>query len=234
VTVAAVMLFASPDEALADTAGRAAARRMVEAAWAGGATPIVVVCADPSAAVAAALAGSPAILAEPPPAGDVAFAHVRRGLRVAMEQVTETDAALIWPGSMVWVDAESVTSLIERHGVEPGAVLRPVYAGQPGWPALVPAELTDALADLPAELALEERLDRLAETHGRSHFDTGDPGTVHDRSVAIDELPPYSGPPEPARAAPEWGLAAADAPEEGPLEGPALAPYSQAADPEAD
>ena len=44
-----------------------------------------------------------------------------------------------------------------------------------------------------------------------------------------DQLPPYSGPTEPA--APhthEWGAALADAAEESPLEGPALAPYDQA------
>ena len=53
--------------------------------------------------------------------------------------------------------------------------------------------------------------------------------------VRLDDLPPYDGPAEPvAGYAPEWGAAAADAPDEGPLEGPALAPYPQAADPDSD
>ena len=41
----------------------------------------------------------------------------------------------------------------------------------------------------------------------------------------------YQGPPEPVGGpAPEWGAAAAEMPDEAPLEGPALAPYGQAAD----
>ena len=62
-------------------------------------------------------------------------------------------------------------------------------------------------------------------------IDTGDPGVVHDVSTGIDSLPAYQGPPEPAAgAAPEWGAAAAEMHDESPLEGPALAPYPQAAE----
>ena len=54
---------------------------------------------------------------------------------------------------------------------------------------------------------------------------------THDLSVARRDLPPYVGPAVPAGGhAHEWGAAAADVPEDGPLEGPALAPYGQAAD----
>jgi hypothetical protein len=66
-TVAAVILYHSPEGPLADANGRVAARRIVESAWAGGATPIVVVAFDPTGALAGALAGSPAVLAEPAP-----------------------------------------------------------------------------------------------------------------------------------------------------------------------
>ncbi|HWH37185.1 MAG TPA: NTP transferase domain-containing protein [Candidatus Limnocylindrales bacterium] len=233
-TVAAVMLFETPEGALADTAGRAAARRMVEAAWAGGATPIVVLSRDPGGEITQVLAGSPALLAEPAPPDAGAVGRIVGGIRLAAAQVSETDAVLVWPGQMAWVDAETVTSLIERHGVEREAVLRPQYEGTAGWPALVPMEQLDVLAHLPTELRLDELFERLAALLPTSLFDTGDPGTVHDRSVAHDDLPPYSGPPEPARQAPEWGAAAAEAPDESPLEGPALAPYGQAADPESD
>jgi hypothetical protein len=62
----------------------------------------------------------------------------------------------------------------------------------------------------------------------------GDPGVIHDRETAIGALPAYEGPPEPvAGPPPEWGAAAAETPDETPLEGPALAPYPQASDPEA-
>jgi len=58
----------------------------------------------------------------------------------------------------------------------------------------------------------------------------GDPGTTHDGSVPRDQLPPYSGPIEPAAPhSHEWGAALVDSAEESPLEGPALAPYGQAA-----
>jgi hypothetical protein len=58
----------------------------------------------------------------------------------------------------------------------------------------------------------------------------GDPGTTHDGSIPRADLPPYSGPTEPAAPhSHEWGAALADATEENPLEGPALAPYGQAA-----
>jgi hypothetical protein len=53
---------------------------------------------------------------------------------------------------------------------------------------------------------------------------------IHDADVPRDQLPAYTGPTEPA--APhrhEWGAALADSPEDSPLEGPALAPYGQAA-----
>jgi hypothetical protein len=62
-------------------------------------------------------------------------------------------------------------------------------------------------------------------------IETGDPGATHDRSTALDDLPLFEGPPEPvAGPPPEWGSAAADSPDDNPLEGPALAPYGEAAD----
>ena len=80
-TVAAVILFAGGAEgALADAYGRGAARRIIETAWAGGATPLVVVCADPEGTVAAALAGSPAILAEPAPPEHGPVGQIVRGM----------------------------------------------------------------------------------------------------------------------------------------------------------
>lgn len=229
-TVAAVILFGRSEGALADAAGRPAARRIVESAWAGGATPIVVVSADPDGRVAAALAGSPAILAEPASGAAGPVGHIVRGIRVAAERVTETDAAIIWPGRMAWVDAETVTTLIERHGVDSHAILRPHYADEVGWPALLPMSLVEPLAGLSAELMPGDLLEQLAAAHPSIDVDTGDPGTQHDISLALDELPDYAGPPEPAHPAPEWGAAAADSPDDTPLEGPALAPYGQAAE----
>jgi hypothetical protein len=62
--------------------------------------------------------------------------------------------------------------------------------------------------------------------------DLGDPGVTHDRATALADLPPYVGPEQPVVGhVHEWGAQAADAPDEGPLQGPALAPYRQAGEP---
>jgi CTP:molybdopterin cytidylyltransferase MocA len=232
VTVAAVILFARPEGALADAAGRVAARRMVETAWAGGATPIVVVASDPTGALAAALAGSPAVLAEPAPVEAGPVGQIARGIDVAAQLVTETDAALVWPGPLAWVDAETVGSLIEGHGPRRESILRPRYEGEAGWPVLVPMTVLPLLRSRAADLMPDDIIAATVEAGAQLELiDTGDPGVTHDISTPLDSLPPYQGPPEPAGgASPEWGAAAADMPDDGPLEGPALAPYSQAAE----
>jgi CTP:molybdopterin cytidylyltransferase MocA len=231
VTVAAVILFPGIDDALADTAGRPAVRRIVESAWAGGATPIVVVAADEGGRVASALAGSPAVLAEPAPADHGPVGQIVRGIRVAAEQVTETDAALIWPGRMVWADAETTTTLIETHGLQREALLRPLYDDRPGWPVLLPLGMLSRLEALPVARTPEQLLEDLRAAGIEFQLvDTGDPGVAHDIATAIDELPEFEGPRQPVKTPPEWGAAAADMGDEGPLQGPHLAPYAQAAE----
>ena len=64
-TVAAVILSATADGALADTLGQPRVRRLADLAWSGGALPIVVLAPDPDGAVAAALAGSEAVYGTP-------------------------------------------------------------------------------------------------------------------------------------------------------------------------
>jgi CTP:molybdopterin cytidylyltransferase MocA len=226
VTVGAAIFFARPEGALADAAGRPAPRRIVEVAWAGGATPIVVVSFDRDGQVAASLAGSPAIFAEPAPTEQGPVGQFVRGLAVARESVAETDACLVWPGRMTWVDAETVTTLIEAHGAHPGTLLRPRYSGVVGWPALLPMAALELLPNLTPDLMPNDILHALA-TGGMPLviIDTGDPGVAHDIATPLAELPDFQGPPEPvAGPAPEWGAAAADTPDDAPLEGPALAP----------
>jgi hypothetical protein len=95
VTVAAVVVAGDAARAVGDAAGRAGIRRIVDSAWAGGAVPIVVVAPDPDGTVAAALTGSPAVLAEPAPASAGPVGQVLRGMAVAAERVTDTDAVLV-------------------------------------------------------------------------------------------------------------------------------------------
>ncbi len=233
-TVAAVILAATTDSALADAAGRPAVRRLVEAAWAGGAVPIVVVAPERDGEVATALAGSAAVLAEPAPLEVGPVGQIIRGINAAAEHVSDTDAALIWPARLSWVDPETVTSLIERHGVSADVCLQPTYAGQRGWPVLLPFSRLEALAALSADRMPDELMAQLeADGAPFEPVDVGDPGVVHDRDTAFGELPPYQGPPEPAGGPPpEWGVSDTVDFDETPLEGPALTPYGQAADPE--
>jgi len=233
VTVAAVILAASPESALADADGLASVRRIADVAWSGGATPIVVVTADPEGAVAAALAGAPVTLAEPAPQAGGPVAQIRRGIEVAGEVINGTTAALVWPARLTWVGAETVTTLIETHGLEPDTILRPAWGSQVGFPVLVPMDAAARLAGVaPSRMPGDVIADLAASGVAMRDVELGDPGTVIDRDTAPADLPPYEGPSEPPGPhTHEWGAGMADEPEDIPLEGPALAPYGQAEEP---
>ena len=213
-TVAAVILAARPEAAIADADGLPAVRRIAETAWSGGAIPVVVVSFDPDGAVAAALVGTEASLVEPAPVAGGPVAQIAAGIDAALQLVGETDAALVWPAGMTWPDPETITSLIEAHGTDQGAILRPGYDDDPaGWLVLIPVAALEALRALPAERMPDELITDLA-TAGRPlrTLDLGDPGAVNDRSVARAALPAYRGPQEPASGHQhEWGEAEAEA-----------------------
>lgn len=230
-TVAAVVLAATPDSALADADGMPSVRRIADSAWSGGAVPIVVVAHDPDGSVAAALTGSPAVLAGPAPLDRGPVGQIMRGIEVAMASIRETDAALVWPARFTWVGPETATSLIEAHGATPDAILRPSYEGEAGWPVLIPGSLIDGLKAVAADRMPDDVVaDVIAGGAREVLLELGDPGVRHDRTVPRASLPPYVGPTEPpAGHVHEWEATMADASNEVPLEGPALAPYGQAA-----
>lgn len=209
-TVGAVILATDGDEALADAAGRPAVRRIIDAAWAGGALPIVVVARDADGAVAAALAGTPALLVDPGSTGLArdGAADANLGVAAALESVAETAAVLLWPARMTWVDPETVTSLIEASGAQLVA-RRPVHGVTTGWPVLLPIET--AVASLTGATG---SLDVVLAGVGIEISELGDPGSVLGREVSLDDLPSYVGPPEPLGGPPpEWGAAAAESPD---------------------
>ena len=221
-TVAAVILAANAASALADADGTPGARRLADTAWAGGATPIVVCSLDPDGAVAAALANAEVTLVDPPVPDGGAVTQIVNGIEAAARLVTDTDAALVWPARLAWVDAETVTTLIAAHGEDRAAVVRPTYRGDPGFPILLPVALLPAFRVLAADRMPGDLFADLAASGVpfRS-LETGDPGVTHDVSVPRADLPPYEGPPEPADAhAHEWGAAAADEPDDAPVPGP--------------
>jgi len=235
VTVAAVILAASAESALADAEGQARVRRLADAAWSGGALPIVVVAPEVDGKVAAALAGAAVTLAEPAPLEQGPAAQIARGIMVATATVRDVDAALIWPARMVWVGPETVTSLIEAHGLDLSSILRPAFDGTAGWPVLLPLAAAAGLERMPSDRMPDGIIDDLAAETSVRLIELGDPGTIHDASVARTDLPAYRGPSEPPAAhAHEWGAGLADEPEDSPLEGPALAPYAQAGEAEPD
>ncbi|HKY89191.1 MAG TPA: NTP transferase domain-containing protein [Candidatus Limnocylindrales bacterium] len=229
-TVAAVILAASPEGALREIDGRPLVRRLAEAAWAGGGVPVVVVAGDPEGAVAAALAGAQVTLAEPAPREAGTVAQMCRGIDVARGLVTETEAAVVWPARMAWVDPETLTSLIEAHGTDPEPVIRSAFEGTPGWPVLVPIEHLEALRALRPDRMPDDLLDDLAAAGVPFRtLEVGDPGTTHDLATEREDLPPYAGPPEPASGhAHEWGSMAAETADDAPLPGPTVAPWEPA------
>jgi CTP:molybdopterin cytidylyltransferase MocA len=206
-TVGAVIVPDGVSEALADATGRAAVRRIVDAAWAGGAIPLIVVACDPDGRIAEALDGSPAVVLDPGKASGVGT--YRLGAEAAARSVQETSAVLLWPGRMTWADPETVTSLIEAHGRATNEVTRPRRAGQSGWPVLVPVDrVAETLAAPGGSIADAFAAGAVATV------ELGDPGSVIGAEMALDELPDYAGPPEPVGGPPpEWGAAAAEEPE---------------------
>jgi len=221
-----VILAASADSALADAAGVARVRRIADAAWAGGAMPIIVVAEDPDGKVAAALAGAPVTLAAPAPVDGGPVAQIARGVDLANAEISGTAAAMVWPARLCWAGPETVTSLIEAHGMDPDSLLRPAYGDAAGWPALLPVAALPALRAL-VHTAMPDELLALLVAGGALKLrtlDLGDPGTVIDGETARDDLPPYDGPAAtPGAHAHEWGSAAAATPEDAPLVGPSIA-----------
>lgn len=219
-TVAAVILAASPASALSDADGTPGVRRLADVAWAGGATPVVVCSFDPAGAVSAVLANAEVTLVDPvaPELGPVG--QIASGVDAACRLVTDTDAALVWPARLAWVDAETVTTLIAAHGEDRSAVIRPAYRDQAGFPALLPVVHLAAFRALAADRMPGDLFADLEAAGVPCRVvDTGDPGVVHDVSVRRADLPAFDGPPEPAET-PEWGAAVADQPDDAPVAGP--------------
>jgi CTP:molybdopterin cytidylyltransferase MocA len=205
-TVAAVILSASPEGAVADTLGQPRVRRLADLAWSGGALPIVVVSADPAGAVAAALLETEAVHEPPAPVEDGPRGQMVRGTERAIAEVRGTTAVLIWPARMTWVGPETITSLIEAHGAERGTLLRPGWHGEPGWPILLPVSRLDDLRSVAADRMPPDVVADLVASAPSRIVELGDPGVVHDVETAPDDLPAYEGPPDPpAGHTHEWG-----------------------------
>jgi CTP:molybdopterin cytidylyltransferase MocA len=193
-TVAAIVLVPDAAVALGDADGEPAVRRVAHAAWAGGALPIVVVSDATAGQLAEAVAGLPVSLTHPgvdEPRGIAWFLHGQRAARAA---VAETTAGLLWPLTRAWVDPETVTSLVQAHGATPDHIVRPAWAGQAGFPILVPAALTERLAER-VDLHGDQAIEALVAAGAPYRLvELGDPGIVYDLATPRSDLPAYQGP----------------------------------------
>lgn len=204
-TVAAVVLVPEPSAALGPADGEPALRRLAQAAWSGGALPTVVVASGAADDLRQAVADLAVTLTGPAPDEPRGIAWFVRGMRTAVDTVAETSAGLLWPFRFVWVDPETVTSLVEAHGVTPEAIVRPAYGGQAGFPILIPVALVDRLAALSGQHGEEAVLSLVTAGVPIRQIELGDPGIVHDMATPRADLPPYQGPPEPAGGPPpDW------------------------------
>jgi hypothetical protein len=232
-TVAAVILSATAEGALADTLGQPRVRRLVDIGWSGGALPVVVVAPDPDGSVQASLVGTEAVYGSPAPPDAGPAGQMLRGTEVARGEVNEVSAVLLWPGRMTWVGPESVTSLIEAHGVDPGSMLRPGWHGEAGWPVLLPLSALDHLRAVSPARMPDDVIDDVAGYVPTRVVDVGDPGVRYDADTPFAELPPYEGPSAPPGGhLHEWGDDVVDrgVDEDVPGQGRGLAPFPQAAD----
>jgi CTP:molybdopterin cytidylyltransferase MocA len=232
-TVAAVILSSTTEGALADTLGQPRVRRLVDIAWSGGALPVIVVAPDPEGTVASTLVGTEAVYGSPgrPEAGPVG--QMLRGAELAQREISDISAVLLWPGRMTWVGPESVTSLIEAHGVDPAAMLRPGWHGEAGWPVLLPIASLGHLRAVAPDRMPPDVVDEIASYVTMRIVEVGDPGVTLDVETPFGDLPPYEGPPDPPGGhTHEWGegIAERGVDEDVPGEGRGLAPYPQAAD----
>jgi CTP:molybdopterin cytidylyltransferase MocA len=197
-TVAAIVLSPDTTTALADADGEPVIRRVAHAAWSGGALPIVIVSPDAAGSLAEAVADLPAALARPDAGTSPGIGWFVAGQRAALAGVAETTAALLWPFRYAWVDPETVTSLVEAHGVTPDAIVQPAYAGQAGFPILIPMALVDRLSERAALHGPEAVAALIAEGVPARLLELGDPGIVNDIGTTRAAMPPYQGPPRPA------------------------------------
>jgi CTP:molybdopterin cytidylyltransferase MocA len=204
-TVAAIVLVPDTAAALSDADGEPAIRRVAHAAWSGGAIPIVFVSEEVAGPLADAVVDLPVTIARPAAGEPPGIAWFVCGQRAALAAVAETTAGLLWPFRHAWIDPETVTSLVEAHGATPDIVVRPAYAGQAGFPILLPIGLTERLAAQAGLDGAEAVAAVIAQGVPVRLFELGDPGIVYDLGSARSSMPGYQGPPGPAAGPPpEW------------------------------
>jgi CTP:molybdopterin cytidylyltransferase MocA len=204
-TVAALIMVPDPTAALGDAEGEPILRRVAQAAWSGGALPILAVCLRPTEELRAVVTDLAVGFAAPASDEPHGIAWFAAGMRAAAADVTGTTAALLWPFRFAWLDPETITSLVEAHGASPEWILRPAYAGRPGFPILIPMSLQPRLALLSGRGGEDAVAELVAAGVPYRQIDLGDPGIAIDIATPRASLPDYQGPTGPAGGPPpDW------------------------------
>jgi molybdenum cofactor cytidylyltransferase len=146
----------------ADIDGQPMVRRVVEAALASKARPVLVVTGHRAADVVAALAGLDATLVTNPDYAVGLSSSLKAGVRALP---ADCDGALIVLGDMPRIAAEHLDRLIGAFA--PDVIVVPVHEGRRGNPVLWPAkdfpELLQLDGDAGAKRLLETHADRVKE-----------------------------------------------------------------------
>jgi molybdenum cofactor cytidylyltransferase len=150
--VAAVVLAAgrstrmgAQNKLLADLGGKPMVRRVVEAALASKARPVLVVTGHMAAEVGAVLAGLDVGLVANPDYATGLASSLKAGIRAVQEAC---DGALILLGDMPRVTAEQVDRLVDAFAAAPDSIVVPVHDGRQGNPVLWPRRYFSALLQL--------------------------------------------------------------------------------------
>lgn len=167
VRVAAVVLAAGRSTRMGDANklltpidGAPMIARVVDAALASRAEPVVVVTGHDAERVCAAIAGR-----------DIQQAHAARafrGLSASLEAGLASldeaiDAAIVCLGDMPWIEARHLDALIEAFVAHPERICVPVHGGRRGNPVLWPKRHFAALRSLAGDVGGRELLARHRE-----------------------------------------------------------------------
>jgi molybdenum cofactor cytidylyltransferase len=149
---------------LADIAGSPMARRVVQAALASRAWPVLVVTGHQAAEVRAALAGlDVAFVANPDYAAGLSTS-LKAGIAVVP---AAADGALVLLGDMPRVSSAHIDRLIEAFAAEQGRIVVPVHQGRRGnpvlWPSAFFAEMLGLEGDAGARTLLAAYADHVRE-----------------------------------------------------------------------
>ncbi len=150
---------------LADDRGEPVIVRVVSAALASGAGPVIVVTGFEAEKVKKALDGLDVRFADNPDFALGLSTSLRAGISALGEDASsDSGGALVLLGDMPRVSSELIDALIDRFDAEGGnAICRPVQGGRPGNPVLWPKDLFGEMMAIEGDAGARGLLKRYPE-----------------------------------------------------------------------